>query len=135
MSPTADLVARLREAVPAFNTRPLTWADSEAVCSQERLDLVVRPWRYDEQFFRRARRIVIDAKLAPRYRTFAVWHALGHWFLHPGDEAYDLERGWLSPIEREASLVGFLALAPWPASPPYPVLQRAAVEDEQIGSR
>ena len=114
------LVTALRAVVPDFARHPLTWEDFEATCAQERLTVDVRPWRYDEQLFRRQRRIVLDAKLAPTYRLFAAWHAIGHWVLHPGDEAYYLERGWLSPIERQASLVGLLALIPWNERPAVP---------------
>jgi len=126
------LVTAFRAVVPDFARRPLTWEDFEATCAQERLAVDVRPWRYDEQLFRRQRRIVLDAKLAPTYRLFAAWHAMGHWVLHPGDEAHYLERGWLNPIERQASLVGLLALIPWTKGPPYPILEKAMAEDDRL---
>ncbi len=52
---------------------------------------------------------------------------------HPGDQEFYLgSPGWLHRVELEASTVGFLALSPWPKGPPYPHLERAFSEGDEM---
>jgi hypothetical protein len=95
------LVTALRAVVPDFARRPLTWTSRRPALRSVRRSTsapgvtraALPPAAAD-----RPRR-----QAHPTYRLFAAWHAIGHWVLHPGDGAYYLERGWLTPVERQAS--------------------------------
>jgi hypothetical protein len=124
------LLATLRQTIPGFCERTLTYEDFLAACKREGIAVEVRPYLFDEYLSRRGRRprITINAGLAPLYKTFVAFHALGHWFAHPGDQEFYLgSPDWLHRVELEASTVGFLALSPWPNGPPYPHLERARI--------
>lgn len=59
------------------------------------------------------------------------FQALAHWIWRPGDqEDHHGSFGWRHRMEVEASTVGFLALAPWQAGPPYPGLSRAHIDGD-----
>jgi hypothetical protein len=135
MSPGgADLVLAMRRLVHDFGQRRLTYDDFLAVCAREGIDHHEHDVGPDERLLRGdlRPRISLRRGLAPRYRTFVAWHALGHYVLHPGPSTYYFERGWLDAVEAEASTVGYLALAPWPAGPPYPELRGVRCDEAQL---
>src|SRR5689334_305933 len=84
------LLDTLRRAIPGFCERALTYDDFRAACKREGIVVEERAYLYDEYLSRRGRRprITINAGLAPLYRTFVGFHALGHWFAHPGDQEF-----------------------------------------------
>src|SRR5262249_28553374 len=129
------LLATVRRAVPGFTERALTYDDFLACCRIQGIIVETRPYVFDESLSRRGHdaRITVNSGLTPLYRTFVGFHALGHWFGHPGDREYSLGNpGWLRPTELEASTVGFLALSPWPDGPPYPRLEKAYAEGDAM---
>jgi hypothetical protein len=128
------LITAARAKIPGLCERPLTYADFLALCRRERLRVDVRPWLFDEQLNRRGPRptITLAAGLATTYKTFLGFHALAHWFLHPGTEdAYLGSPGWLDAIELEASTIGMLALARH-RGPPYPIVRRAHLQGNEM---
>jgi hypothetical protein len=125
----------MRRVMPDFARRRMTWGDFLDVCQRERIRVEVRPYLFDELLSRHGRwpRIIINAGLQEAYRIFVGFHALGHWVAHPGPREFYLgSPGWLDITELEASTIGYLALAPHPAGPPYPLLERAHVEDDAM---
>jgi len=126
------LLARAASALPGFGHRPLTYDDFLATCRAEGILVDVRASLFDEYLTHRGRRprITLTVGLAPIYRTFVAFHALGHWLAHPGNQEFYLgSPGWLHRVELEASTIGFLALAPWPG-PPYLRLEKAYAEGD-----
>jgi hypothetical protein len=129
------LVNTVRRAVPGFTERALTYEDFLACCRMQGIIVETRPDPFDEYLSRRGRcsRITLNTGLTPLYKTFLGFHALGHWFGHPGDQEFHLgSPGWLHHTELEASTVGFLALSPWPDGPPYPRLEKAYAEGDEM---
>jgi hypothetical protein len=127
------MVALLGAKIPGFGQRRLDYGDFLAVCRRERIRVETRPYLWDEYLNRWGSRptITLNTGLTPTYKTFVAFHALGHWFLHPGDIEYYLgSPGWLDQTEIEASTVALLALNPWPAGPPYPTLERAHTDGD-----
>jgi hypothetical protein len=125
----------MRRLIPNFNTRPLAYADFLAVCGQLGILVEEKPYLFDEYLSRWGRRpkIIINAGLTPLYRAFVGFHALGHWVAHPGGRDFYLgSPGWLDKTELEASALGYLAVAPHPGGPPYPVLERAHIEGDMM---
>ena len=128
-------VAIARREIPGFGQRQLIYADFLACARAQGITVDVRPYLFDEYLSRRGRhpRITLTVGLAPLYKAFVAFHALGHWFGHPGDQEFYLgSPGWLHTIELEASTIGYLALAPWPGGPPYPRLEKAHTEGGEM---
>jgi hypothetical protein len=101
------LLAALRRAIPGFCERALTFKDFRACCKREGIQAEERAYMFDEYLSRRGRRprVTINAGLAPLYKTFVGFHALGQWFCHPGDQEFYLgSPGWLHRIEARNSL-------------------------------
>jgi hypothetical protein len=130
---TEELIRLVQQKIPDFTRRVMTFEDVLAVCARENLSIELREHHLDEQLLRRpAAKIILNAGLSERYRTFAGFHALAHWYAHPGSPAFYLgSPGWLDQVELEASQIGFLALSP-ADGPPYPRLVRARVDPVQL---
>ena len=111
----------------------MSFEDFLTICTTEEIAVELKRHPMDEQLVRKPlARIILNAGLSERYRTFAGFHALAHWFGHPGRQDFYLgSPGWLDAIELEASAVGYLALAPH-AGPPWPRLVRAAQSWDQL---
>jgi hypothetical protein len=124
----------MRRLVPDFAHRRMTYGDFLDACVRERITVDVRPYLFDEYLTRHRRpRIILNAGLSEPYRVFVAFHALGHWVAHPGPREFYLgSPGWLDITEIEASTLGLLAVQPWPTGPPYPLLERAHVEDDAM---
>lgn len=128
----AGLVELVRSRCPAFTERAMTFEDFLTVCEGEQIVVELKRHPLDEQLIRRPpAKIVLNAGLSERYRTFAGFHALAHWLGHPAPQSFYLgSPGWLDSIELEASQIGLLALMP--SRPPYPRLERARMTQQEI---
>jgi hypothetical protein len=127
-------IAAIRRRLPDFTRRAMTFEDFLVIAAHEQLTVEVKPYPMDEHLVRRPlARIVLNAGLAERYRTFMGFHALGHWFLHPATQEFYLKSpGWLDRVELEASAIGYLALAPYRDGPPWPRLVKAVRTELQM---
>lgn len=116
---TAAIIQAVQRVWPDFNRRALTWADFEAVCRREAIDVSEHDDGPDGRTLRGGPpRISLRRGLTETYRTFVAWHELGHWVLHPHGSTYYFERHELDQVEpKEATFVAGLAVRPW-ASPP-----------------
>jgi hypothetical protein len=129
-----QLITLVQEKVPAFGRRVLTFEDFLTTAAAEGIVVELKRHPVDEQLIRKPlAKIVLNAGLSERYRTFAGFHAFAHWLGHPGHTDFYLgSPGWLDAIELEASTIGYLAIAPHPKGPPYPKLVRARVDATQL---
>ena len=130
-----QLIQLVQTKVPDFGRRVLTFEDFLAVCTAEEIHVELKRHPMDEQLLRKPlAKIILNAGLSERYRTFAGFHALAHWFGHPGRADFYLgSPGWLDTIELEASAIGYLAIAPpRRPGPPWPRLVRAEQAVEQL---
>ena len=121
------LLAVARREIPDFGARSLTYDDFLAVRRRQGIRVDVRPYLFDEYLSRRGPHpaITLNVGLGSLYTAFVGFHALAHWFCHPGDQEFYLgSPGGLEKTELEASTVGLLALAPRPHGPPWPRLAR-----------
>ena len=127
----------MQRRVHDFGRRVLTFEDFLAAADAEGIVVELRKHPLDEQLVRKPlAKIILNAGLSERYRTFAAFHALAHWLGHPGRTDFYLgSPGWLDAIEVEASTIGYLAIAPHPKGPPYPRLVRAGLDASQLEMR
>lgn len=129
-----QIIALVQEKIPGFGHEILRFDDFLAACDVDGIGVEIRAFGRDEQLRRDQRRIVLNAGLAGSYRTFVGFHALAHWYAHPGQQDFYLgSPGWLDTIELEASTIGFLAIAPpREPGPPWPRLTRARCLPNQL---
>jgi hypothetical protein len=129
-----QLIQLVQTRVRDFARRVMTFEDFLSAAAAERLAVELKHQEADEQLVRKPpAKITLNAGLSEKYRTFSAFHALAHWFGHPGHLDFYLgSPGWLGAIELEASMIGYLALAPHPQGPPYPRLVRAGLDAQQI---
>lgn len=121
----AALVGAMRERIPDFGTRRMTYSDFLAVAGRDGLtvELTDRPTYCSAGELRRLPpRILVEAGLLEPYLVFAAFHALAHWIGHPRElrDYHEARLGQL--VEHEADTIAYLALVPHPAGPPYPAL-------------
>jgi hypothetical protein len=129
-----QLITLVQTKVRYFGTRVLTFEDFLTAAAAEGIVVELKKHPVDEQLVRRPlAKIVLNAGLSERYRTFAGFHAFAHWLGHPGRAEFYLgSPGWLDAIELEASTIGFLAIAPHPTGAPYPRLVKAQNTGHQM---
>lgn len=131
------LIHLMQQKIPGFGLRVLTFEDFLATAAADRITVELKQHPRDEHLIRKPpAKIILNAGLSEKYRTFAGFHALAHWFAHPGHvEFYLGSPGWLDAVELEASAIGYLAIAPHPEGPPYPRLVRAGLDRQQLEMR
>jgi hypothetical protein len=129
-----QLITLVQTKVRDFGARVLRFEDFLTAAAAEGIVVELRKHPVDEQLVRKPlAKIILNAGLSERYRTFAGFHAFAHWLGHPGHTDFYLgSPGWLDAIELEASTIGYLAIAPHPKGPPYPRLVAARLDDTQL---
>jgi hypothetical protein len=113
------IVRAVSRVEPAFNRRPLTWADFLDLCQRQSINVTEHEHGPDGRTFRPdvRGRISLRRGLTETYRTFVAWHEIGHWVLHPHGSSYYFERQELDLVEQEATYVACLSVQPW-GNPP-----------------
>jgi hypothetical protein len=120
------IVRGVQRLIPTFGRRRMTLRQAldafrrEGVTVETSLTCLA-----DGQLQRAGRlRVVLRQNLAREAALYTVFHELGHWVAHPFDQWAAVDTGTSYEVELEASSIGYLALVPHVAGPPYPILVR-----------